>query len=148
MESALFPPSELDLVEPDVPWFEEYAKTITILGTGFWDVRNLIKACAEGEPTYREGIHQLIEANDLTGLAEQLARETPNMSWLFRDDPQGEVDMRCILERIQGMFFTHCFLEGDQVVYLLTEEADRQQRAHYRRRVSDIELSDCSDDGY
>ncbi|KAI4278468.1 MAG: hypothetical protein L6R38_005251 [Xanthoria sp. 2 TBL-2021] len=117
--------------KPHVPWFSEFATAVEILGTDDEDIRNQIKAYAQGKSMCHEGIYQLVYECDLDGLAQRLARETANLEWFFRDrdDPQEEISMRYILERIQSKFFTRCFLQENKGVYSFMEESERQKMA-------------------
>ncbi|KAL8848481.1 MAG: hypothetical protein Q9221_006483 [Calogaya cf. arnoldii] len=101
-------------VKPKIPWFCEYADALVLLGkTDDLDISNQIKAYARGKEVFRGSIYQKIFDCDFRELAQRFAEATANLDSFFRDrgDAEGEMAIRCILERIQGRFFTHCSLQ-------------------------------------
>ncbi|KAL8671895.1 MAG: hypothetical protein Q9168_003619 [Polycauliona sp. 1 TL-2023] len=119
--------------EPSFRWFLEFAKAVHILQADNLLMRDKIKALAEGSPVCYGGIRQLLRECNLEDLAWQLARATSNLDWFFKDrgDPEGEVSMRNILERIKAFHFTHCYLQEGKLIYNLNEASQRLQSLYF-----------------
>lgn len=90
--------------DPDLPWIFEVSNAADIFKTLHRHIEGYVKAYAEKKPTCYWSIDRLIAERDWRKSDHQLEQTLGNLHWFFRDDPQGEVDMRCIIERIQEEF--------------------------------------------